>query len=137
MICPHGLGCVVDERACDPSLCTVAVWAHTLPQTPQAYFNKRTDLWTQIDKQLTPYLASSKNYNRVTEREHVQSILLAPDSILAADERGAEWYFRQENEWALAEVLEKITKVQGQFRGVLLRKKTMSPRKLGYGGLKA
>ena len=49
---------------------------------------------------------------------------MAPDSILAADERGAEWYFRQENEWALAEVLEKITKVQGQFRGVLLRKKS-------------
>ena len=62
---------------------------------------------------------------------------MAPDSILAADERGAEWYFRQENEWALAEVLEKITKVQGQFRGGLLRKKTMSRRKLGYGGLKA
>ena len=90
----------------------------------EAYFNKRTDLWTQIDKQLTPYLASSKSYNRVTNRSHVESILLAEDSILAADERGAEWYFRQENEWALAEILSKITKVQGQFRGVLLRKKS-------------
>lgn len=88
----------------------------------EAYFNKRTDLWTQIDKQLTPYLASGKSYDRVKNRAHVRSILCAPDSILAADERGAEWYFRQENEWALAEVLNKITKVQGQFRGVLLRK---------------
>jgi len=93
----------------------------------EAYFNKRTDLWTQIDKQLTPYLASGKSYDRVRDREHVRSILCAPDSILAADERGAEWFFRQENEWALADVLNKIAKVQGQFRGMLLRMK--SPRR--------
>ena len=95
----------------------------------EAYFNKRTDLWTQIDKQLTPYLASGKSYNRVKDREYVESILNAPDSILAADERGADWYFRQENEWALAEVLHKITKVQGQFRGVLLRKQSQAKLK--------
>jgi len=88
----------------------------------EAYFNKKTDLWTQIDKRLTPYLASGKSYNRITDREHVRSVLDKPDGILAADERGADWFFRQENEWALSEVLEKITKVQSQFRGNLLRK---------------
>ena len=87
----------------------------------EEHFNKRTDLWTQIDKSLTPHLASSKSYNRVKDIAHVESILNAPDSILASDSRGSEWFFRQENEWALAEVLEKITKVQGQFRGRLTR----------------
>ena len=86
--------------------------------------NKRTDLWTQIDKNIFPYLASCKSYERVANREYVQTILCAPDSILQSDERGAEWFFKQENEWALADVLEKITKVQGQFRGVLLRKQS-------------
>ena len=44
------------------------------------------------------------------------------------DERGAEWFFKQENEWALADVLNKIAKVQGMFRGLLLRKKGMGKK---------
>jgi len=87
----------------------------------EAYFNKRTDLWTQIEKQLTPYLASCKHNDRIRDREHVRMVL-EKHSSLAFDERGAEWFFRQENEWALAEILEKITKVQGRVRGTLLRR---------------
>ena len=48
---------------------------------------------------------------------------MGSESVLN-DGRGPDWYFSQENEWALAAVLNNITKVQGQFRGVLLRKKT-------------
>jgi len=92
------------------------------------WVNKRTDLWTQIDKNIFPYLASCKSYERVANREYVQTILCAPDSILQSDERGAEWFFKQENEWALADVLNKIAKVQGMFRGLLLRKKGMGKK---------
>jgi len=90
----------------------------------EMYFSKKTDLWSQIDKQLTPYLASSKSHERVKDIEHVKKVLSAPDSILAGDERGVDWYFRQENEWALARVLENVTMMQSQMRGALLRKKT-------------
>jgi sodium/hydrogen exchanger 8 len=95
-------------------------------QKKEDYFSKKSDLWTQIDSHLTPWLASAKSHERVHDREHVYKVLvtdMGAESVLN-DDRGPDWYFSQENEWALAAVLNNITKVQGQFRGRLLRKKT-------------
>lgn len=95
-------------------------------QKKEDYFSKKSDLWTQIDGHLTPWLASGKSHDRVKDRDHVYKVLvtdMGSESVLN-DDRGPDWYFSQENEWALAAVLNNITKVQGQFRGVLLRKKT-------------
>ena len=89
----------------------------------EEYFSKKQDLWSQIDAQLTPYLTAGKASERVKDKEWVRKILTAQDGILAGDEEKTEWYFRQENEWALSRLLQKITMVQGQFRGVLHRKK--------------
>jgi len=95
-------------------------------QRKEDYFSKKQDVWTQIDAQLSPWLASVKANERVQDRDLVYKVLVTDmgnDSVLN-DQKGPDWYFAQENEWALAKVLNNITKVQGQFRGVLLRKKT-------------
>merc|ERR1711865_567961 len=94
-------------------------------QKKEDYFNKKHDTWSQIDLHLSPWLAATDAHRgRVENRDRVYKVLvtdMGTDSVLN-DERGPDWYFSQENEWALARVLYNITKVQGQFRGVLLRK---------------
>lgn len=95
-------------------------------QKKEDYFSKKGDLWTQIDTQLTPWLASAKAHERVRDKDRVYKVLvtdMGTDSVLN-DDKGADWYFSQENEWALAKVLNNITKVQGQFRGILHRKQS-------------
>jgi NhaP-type Na+/H+ or K+/H+ antiporter len=94
-----------------------------LAQANHEYVGKKDDAWALMDEHLIPFLTAGKAAERVKDKERVRQILSAPDSILAGDENGIEWYFRQENEWALARILDKIVKVQGQFRGRLLRKK--------------
>ena len=95
-------------------------------QKKEDYFSKKQDTWSQIDAHLTPWLASVKAHDRVADKDWVYKVLvtdMGADSVLN-DQKGPDWYFSQENEWALAKVLNNITKVQGQFRGTLLRKKT-------------
>ena len=93
----------------------------------EAYFSKKHDPWTQIDFQLLPFLAAGRANERVKDKAHVRKVLSGPDSILGGDRESVEWYFRQENEWALSRLLSNITKLQGQFRGRLHR---MSQRSL-------
>ena len=68
-------------------------------------------------------LVPALNAADATWQEEVKAVLAGPDGILTADEKGADWYFRQENEWALAHVLDQVTKVQSQIRGALHRKR--------------
>jgi len=77
-----------------------------------------SDVWFRIDRVLTPFLSVGKMDQRVADRDHVYKVLSHEHSTVA----DLDWYFRQENEWALARMLEHITNVQSRFRGILERK---------------
>ena len=42
--------------------------------------------------------------------------------------RDLDWYFRQENEWALARVLDNLSSAQARYKGKLLRARSGSPK---------
>lgn len=82
----------------------------------------KDDPWAKIEACLAPILSVGKK--KVQNKEEVKAILMGEKSTFvgSGSGKGVEEYFKQENEWMLANVLDGISAAQARIRGKMARK---------------